>query len=127
MNTNEQKRSRVVYPEYWVKRKSWLNPELVKELEETAARESIITDDYGAYKPGTFLYRDAVVTVKNEPQSGWCVHIFSEHSIGLPLIKEVRYKYVPDHVIMVQVLGPREEEQIKGVLLHEIPTMGGEE
>ena len=127
MNTNEQKRSRVVYPEYWVKRKSRLNPELVKELEETAAREPSVTDDYGEYKPGTFLYRDVVVTVKNELQSGWSVHIFSEHSIGLPLIKEVRYKYVPDHVIMVQVLGPREEEQIKGVLLHEVPTMGDEE
>lgn len=127
MNTNEQKRSRVVYPEYWAKRKGRLNPELVKELEETAAREPSVTDDYGEYKPGTFLYRDVVVTVKNEPQSGWSVHIFSEHSIGLPLIKEIRYKYVPDRVIMVQVLGPRGEEQIKGVLLHEIPMLGDEE
>jgi hypothetical protein len=127
MNTNEQKRSRVIYPEYWAKRKGRLNPELIKELEETAAREPSVADDYGEYKPGTFLYRDVVVTVKNESQSGWSVHIFGEHSIGLPLIKEVRYKYVPDHVLMVQILGSREDDQIKGVLLHEIPSGREEE
>lgn len=112
---------RVVYPEYWAKRKNRLNPKLVKELEESAAREPEVTDDYGEYKTGTFLYKNAVVTVKRDPVAGWSMHIFSEHPIGLPLIKEVRYRFIPDMVLMAQLFGTREGRNMKGVILYELP------
>lgn len=125
--TTTTKTKRVVYPEYWAKRKNRLNPKLVKELEETAAREPEVTDDYGEYKPGTFLFKNAVVTVKRSPESGWSLHIFSEHPIGLPLIKEVRYTFLPDQVLMAQLFGTREDKNMKGVVLYEIPQPEPEE
>lgn len=125
--TTTTKTKRVVYPEYWAKRKNRLNPKLVKELEETAAREPEVTDDYGEYKPGTFLFKNAVVTVKRSTESGWSLHIFSEHPIGLPLIKEVRYTFLPDQVLMAQLFGTREDKHMKGVVLYEIPQSEPEE
>ena len=110
MEKTTTKTKKVVYPEYWAKRKNRLNPKLVKELEESAAREPEVTDDYGEYKPGTFLFKNTVVTVRRE--SGmWSCHIFSEHPIGLPLIKEVRYKFLPDNCCMVQLFGTREDRK----------------
>ena len=37
MEKTTTKTKKVVYPEYWAKRKNRLNPKLVKELEESAA------------------------------------------------------------------------------------------
>lgn len=121
MEKTTTKTKKVVYPEYWAKRKNRLNPKLVKELEESAAREPEVTDDYGEYKPGTFLFKNTVVTVKRSPESGWSLHIFSEHPIGLPLIKEVRYTFLPDQVLMAQLFGTREGRNMKGVILYELP------
>ena len=55
------------------------------------------------------------------------MHIFSEHPIGLPLIKEVRYTFLPDHVLMAQLFGTREDSHMKGVVLYEIPQPEPEE
>lgn len=125
--TTTPKTKRVVYPEYWAKRKNRLNPKLVKELEETTAREPEVTDDYGEYKPGTFLFKNTIVTVKHSSEAGWSLHIFSEHPIGLPLIKEVRYTFLPDQVLMAQLFGTREDRHMKGVVLYEIPQPEPEE
>lgn len=127
MEKTTTKTKKVVYPEYWAKRKNRLNPLLVKELEESAAREPEVTDDYGEYKPGTFLFKKTVVTVKRSPESGWSLHIFSEHPIGLHIIKEVRYTFLPDHVLMAQLFGTREDRHMKGVVLYEIPQPEPEE
>lgn len=127
MEKTTTKTKKVVYPEYWAKRKNRLNPLLVKELEESAAREPEVTDDYGEYKPGTFLFKNTVVTVKRSPESGWSLHIFSEHPIGLHIIKEVRYTFLPDHVLMAQLFGTREDRHMKGVVLYEIPHPEPEE
>lgn len=122
MEKTTTKTKKVVYPEYWAKRKNRLNPKLVKELEESAARDPEVTDDYGEYKQGTFLFKNTVVTVKRSPESGWSLHIFSEHPIiGLPIIKEVRYTFLPDQVLMAQLFGTREDRHMKGVVLYEIP------
>jgi hypothetical protein len=127
MEKTTTKTKKVVYPEYWAKRKNRLNPLLVKELEESAAREPEVTDDYGKYKPGTFLFKNTVVTVKRSTESGWSLHIFSEHPIGLHLIKEVRYTFLPDKVLMAQLFGTREDRHMKGVVLYEIPQPEPEE
>ena len=127
MEKTTTKTKKVVYPEYWKKRKNRLNPLLVKELEESAAREPEVTDYYGEYKPGTFLFKSTVVTVKRSPESGWSLHIFSEHPIGLHLIKEVRYTFLPDQVLMAQLFGTREDRHMKGVVLYEIPQPEPEE
>ena len=127
MEKTTQTTKKVVYPEYWAKRKNRLNPKLKHELEETAAREAEVTDDYGEYKPGTFLFKNTIVTVKRHPTAGWSLHIFSEHPIGLPLIKDVRYTFIPDQVMMVQLFGTREGCHIKGVILYELPQPEPEE
>lgn len=127
MEKTTTKTKKVVYPEYWAKRKNRLNPKLVMELEESAAKEPEVTDDYGEYKPGTFLFKNTVVTVNRSPESGWSLHIFSEHPIGLPLIKEVRYTFLPDQVLMAQLFGTREDRHMKGVVLYEIPQQEPEE
>lgn len=39
MKTDESKNARVIYPEYWAKRKKRLNAGFIKMLEETAKRK----------------------------------------------------------------------------------------
>lgn len=118
----KEKTNNVHYPEYWKSRKNRLKKSLVQELERTANSEAVEKDEYGEYKPGTFLHRNTVVTVSKEETSGWSLHIFCEHQVGLPLIKEVRNKYLPDKALMVLLLGSRaEERKMKGVVLYEIP------
>lgn len=53
----------------------------------------------------------------------WTLHVISEAPIGLPLIKEVRYKYLPNNLMMAQIFGDRAEaNEIKGVILYQIPN-----
>ncbi len=77
---------------------------------------------YGVYKVGSFLYRNAFVTISKE-DGLWTLHVISEAPIGLPLIKEVRYKYLPNNLMMAQIFGDRAEaNEIKGVILYQIPN-----
>ena len=79
-------------------------------------------DDYGVYKVGSFLYRNAFVTISKE-DGLWTLHVISEAPIGLPLIKEVRYKYLPNNLMMAQIFGDRAEaNELKGVILYQIPN-----
>lgn len=122
MKTDGTKKIKVSYPEYWAKRKNRLSAVFIKMLEETAQREAETTDKYGEYKTGTFLHKSAIVTVKRE-NGLWSLYMMSEHPIGLPLIKEIRYKYLPDNLLMAQLYAPRsEEKELKGVILYEIPN-----
>ena len=120
--TESAKTNKVYYPEYWAKRKNRINPELIKKLENTAQAEAVCSDKYGEYKPGIFLHKSYIVTVTRD-NNVWSAHIFGEHPIGLPIIKEVRYKYLPNDVLIVYLLGDREEQRhLKGVMLYELPT-----
>ena len=49
MKTDETKKARVIYPEYWAKRKKRLNAGFIKMLEETAQKEAECSDEYGEY------------------------------------------------------------------------------
>lgn len=49
--------------------------------------------------------------------------MMSEVPIGLPLIKEIRYKFLPDNLLMAQLYAPRKDaSEMKGVILYEIPN-----
>lgn len=118
----------VYYPEYWAKRRNKLNPNLVSELEKSAESEVVDADEHGVYKVGTFLFRNAIVTVRKDEKAGWSLHIFSEYNIGLPLIKEARYRYIPNGAVMCQLFPSREEDgKMQGVMLYEIPRMKAKE
>lgn len=122
MKTDETKKARVIYPEYWAKRKKRLNAGFIKMLEETAQKEAECSDEYGEYKTGTFLYKSAIVSVRRENDL-WTLHMMSEVPIGLPLIKEIRYKFLPDNLLMAQLYAPRKDaSEMKGVILYEIPN-----
>lgn len=128
MKTDESKNARVIYPEYWAKRKKRLNAGFIKMLEETAKKEVECSDEYGEYKTGTFLYKSAIVSVRREDNRLWTLHIMSEVPIGLPLIKEIRYKFLPDNLLMAQLFEPRKDaREMKGVILYEIPNNQEEE
>ncbi len=121
MEKKTDAKAKVVYPDYWAKRKARIKPDLIKELEKSAASEPVETDEYGEYRLGTFLHRNTIVTVKQE-DGCWTVHIYSEQPIGLPMIKEIRYKYLPNRLLMAQLFGGREfNREVKGVVLYEIP------
>ena len=98
---NEENKCMVVYPEYFKKKKKRMRPDLIKKLEETAKADFTDVDDYGVYKVGSFLYRNAFVTISKE-DGLWTLHVISESPIGLPLIKEVRYKYLPNNLMMLR-------------------------
>ena len=112
----------LVFPEYWAKRKHLLNAGLLKELQETADREPDVTDEFGSYKPGTFLFKACIVTVTVE-DGLWMIHIFSQAMpITLPIIQEARDKYIPDYCMMVQFYPSREERNtLQGIQLCEMP------
>lgn len=111
-----------MFPEYWAKRKHVMDPEFIKKVEETAKREPEVTDDYGSYKPGTFLYRSAIVTVTHD-DGLWNLHIFSKNPITDLMVKEVREEFLPDAALMARLYGSRENaDKVQGVILYEIPT-----
>lgn len=119
---NAENKGMVVYPEYFKKKKKRMRPDFIKKLEETAKADFTDVDDYGVYKVGSFLYRNAFVTISKE-DGLWTLHVISEAPIGLPLIKEVRYKYLPNNLMMAQIFGDRAEaNEIKGVILYQIPN-----
>ena len=112
----------IVFPEYWAKRKHLLNAGLLKDLQETADREPVVTDAYGSYKPGTFLFKACIVTVTVE-DGLWMIHIFSQAMpITLPIIQEARDRYIPDYCMMVQFYPSRAERgTLMGIQLCEMP------
>ena len=114
--------NKVVYPPYFAKRKHLFNAGLIKLLQETADREPEVVDVFGEYKQGTFLHRYCIVTVTRENEL-WMVHIYSgDNPITLPIIQEVRDKYIPDYCMMVQFYPSREERNtLKGIQLCEMP------
>lgn len=114
--------NKVVYPPYFAKRKHLLNAGLIKLLQETADREPEVVDVFGEYKQGTFLHRYCIVTVTRENEL-WMVHIYSgDNPITLPIIQEVRDKYIPDYCMMVQFYPSREERNsLRGIQLCEMP------
>lgn len=118
---NKENKGIVVYPEYFKKKRKRMSDGIRLLLENTAKSDYTDADDFGVYKAGTFLFKDCIVTV-NKVDGIWSLHLMSEHSIGLPTIKEARYKFLPDKVVMVQVFGSRvEEKELKGVVLYQIP------
>ncbi len=113
--------NKIYFPEFWAKRKSRLKPEFLKALEVSANNKPVASDKFGEYRLGTFLYKSAIVSVTRENDL-WGLHIFSEHPILLPLIREVRYKFLPDKAVMAQLFQSRADEKaLRGVVLYEIP------
>lgn len=124
---NEKITGKVFYPPYFEKRKQRLSPKIKELLQKSAKNKYEAVDDYGAYRTGTFLYCASVVTVSRE-DGLWSLHIISEHPVTLPDIKEIRYKFLPDDVMMAMLFSPREVSRAtKGVILYQIPNGATEE
>lgn len=118
---------KVVFSPYWEKRKRKLKKEFIQKLQDSANSEVIASDEYGEYRVGTFLHKAAIVTVQKE-NGLWSLHVMSEEFISSILVEEIRYKYLPDALLMAQLYGTREEAiQLKGVVLYEIPRNTEEE
>ncbi|WP_304675468.1 hypothetical protein [uncultured Muribaculum sp.] len=126
----EKKEVRKAYfPPYWEKRKKRLKKEFIQKLQDSANSEVIASDKFGEYRAGTFLHKAAIVSVQKE-NGMWSLHVVSEEFISSRLIEEIRYKYLPDDLLMVmaQLFGTREEAKVlKGVVLYEIPQPSKEE
>lgn len=106
-------------PSYWKKKR--LSDSLVKRLKETTAKEVIKQDDFGEYKTGVFLHRNTVVEVNFEDDL-WSLQIRCEHNLGLPLITEIRYKYLPNESMIVFPFPNRDLRfDSKKVILLEVP------
>lgn len=118
---------KVFYPPYFEKRKNHLAPNIKKLLEESASNKYEVADDYGVYRTGTFLHRASIVTINRE-DGLWSAHIISEHPVALPEIKEIRYKFLPDDVMMAMLFSSREvSKSMRGVILYQIPDGATEE
>ncbi|MDH6308005.1 hypothetical protein M2451_002524 [Dysgonomonas sp. PFB1-18] len=114
-----REKNQVYYPEFWKKRK--MNPEFVKDLEESANSKPIATDEHGEYRAGKFLHSCAIVIVAYA-NNLWSVEIHSQHQVNLPMIREIRYKYLPDNLMMAQLFLPRDQRITdKAVVLYQIP------
>lgn len=116
---SEKQLKKLHIPAFWKKRK--INPNFIKELEESINSEPIATDGHGEYRVGKFLHSCAVVVVSHVNDL-WSVEIHNQHTIGLPMIQEVRYKFLPDNLMMAQLFLPREQRNSENVaVLYQIP------
>lgn len=107
------------FPEYWRKKK--LNRSLVDDLGKAANSEPFAQDEHGEYRLGKFLHSCAIVVV-GVVDNLWTLEIHSENPIGLPMIQEIRYKYLPDNLMMAMLFLPRKERtSAKTVVLYQIP------
>ncbi len=113
---------KIEFPEYWAKRKHMINASLMEVLQNSANQEPEVEDAYGKYKQGTFLFKCFIVTVTRE-NGLWMLHIFSqEMPITLPIIQQIRDKYIPDYCMMVQFYPSRQERNtLQGIQLCEMP------
>lgn len=96
---------KVVYPPYWAKRKKNLKKEFIQRLQESANSDVIATDEYGEYRLGTFLHKAAIVTVARD-NGLWSLHIMSQEFVSSILVEEIRYKYLPDDLLMANSMAP---------------------
>ncbi len=116
---SKEARKGVHFPEYWRKKK--LNRSFVDDLEKAANSEPFAQDEHGEYRLGKFLHSCAIVVV-GVVDNLWTLEIHSENPIGLPMIKEIRYKYLPDNLMMAMLFLPRKERtSAKTVVLYQIP------
>ena len=116
----ERNHKGVHYPDFW--RKTKFKREFVKALEKTVQKDPVVVDEHGEYKDGVFLWRAAIVRVTINSIGLWRVEIHSEKGIGLPLIEEIRYKFVPDSILMVQLYPSRKENPgNKDITLYQMP------
>ena len=121
-NTDNKENNRPIYPPYFAKRKAKMNKELIKILEETATSEVVASDKYGEYRVGVFLHGCCVVTICYE-DGVWSCQIYSDNPITLPIIQQIRYKFLPDALVMAQLFTSREVNRLqKSVVLYEIPA-----
>lgn len=113
---------KIEFPPFWEKRKHLINASLMEVLQNSANQEPEVEDAYGKYKQGTFLFKACIVTVTRE-NGLWMLHIFSQAMpITLPIIQEVRDKYIPDYCMMVQFYPSRQERNtLQGIQLCEMP------
>ena len=119
---NKERNHRGIYfPEYW--RKKRLKCSFVSQLEETAKKTATLKDKHGEYKDGLFLYGCSIVKVSVNQIGLWCIEIHSDHPIGLPMIQEIRYKFVPNDCLMAMLLPSREERNGNDIVtLYQIPN-----
>jgi len=114
-----KQKNRVHYPEYWRRKK--LSNEFVKELTDSANSEVKHTDQHGEYREGVFLHSYTLVRVKII-DGLWCCEIHSEKPVGLPAIREVRAKYLPDDMVFAMILPPRAAKMNNTLVsLYQIP------
>lgn len=114
-------KANVFFPPYFAKRRAKMNKKLIEKLEESVATEPVASDEHGEYRLGIFLHRSCVVQVRHD-DGLWSVQINSDNPITLPIIEEIRYKFIPDKVVMAYLFPRRGAMKLQqGVVLYEIP------
>jgi hypothetical protein len=101
-----EKKTKLMIPECWKKKK--MSPKLLDELKKTVEREPEVTDRFGEYRIGTFLFGDCIVMVAKE-NGLYHLSISANHPLGYHQIKTARYKFIPNSCIMAQIFPSREE------------------
>lgn len=116
---NKETRKGVYFPAYWKKKK--LNRAFVDELEKAATSEPFMKDKFGEYRLGTFLHGCAIVKVEIIDNL-LSIAIHSEHPVGSPMMKEIRYKFAPDAYLMSMLLPSRNQQTSDNtVVLYQVP------
>lgn len=116
---SKETRKAVYFPDYWRKKK--LNRAFVDELEKAAKSEPFATDEYGEYRFGTFLHGCSVVKVEMTDNL-LSIAIHSQHPVGLPMLREIRYKFAPDAMLMTMLMPARDQQISENtIVLYQIP------
>ena len=65
-------------------------------------------DKHGTYSTGVFKYKSMLVMVTKD-EGKWHLSVSARNPLGYVQIKDVRYKFLPNHIQAAQIFPPREE------------------
>lgn len=65
-------------------------------------------DEYGVYETGLFEYKGKSIFI-NKEDGKWHLSVSANHTLGYYELKEIRYKFMPNAMDVVQIFPPREE------------------
>ena len=74
---------------------------------ELPGKQEHLSDEYGVYATGTFMYKGNSIVITNDGM--WHLSIVSDHVLSYKELKEIRYKFMPDEMLVAQIFPSREE------------------
>lgn len=68
--------------------------------------DETLKDDYGVYRTGLYEYKGKHILINKENQT-WHLTVSAKHPLGFYELKDVRYRFLPDNMVVAQLFPNR--------------------